>query len=322
MKHLCINWRRILQGFFHLISGYLGGARSIPENILTFQWDVFRSYLKRNRADKRNSFPRKDGIFTRMALSCIIIDDEQPARDELAYLLSGHGDIRVAGEADSVASAIRAVTEGRPDFIFLDIRMHGRNGFEVISGVAHMAPPPLVVFITAYDRYAVKAFEAHAVDYLMKPFSEERLSLSLDRVRQMAAARKQDVIRDALSHLAAVSGDATPARKVPVEKDGRIILVSPEDIVFCQYRDKTILVHTREETHVLHGTHTMDQLEKHLDPGRFFRNHRSTIVNFDQIREFSPWFNGRYHIRMKDDNATELSVTRDRVRRFKTLLGL
>lgn len=257
-----------------------------------------------------------------MGLSCIIIDDEQPARDELAYLLSAHGDIHVAGEADSVPSAIRAVSEIRPDFIFLDIQMHGRNGFEVISGVEEIEPPPLVVFITAYDQYAVKAFDAHAVDYLMKPFSPDRLALSLDRVRQMVSLRTDRPIREALSHLAAASVGTKLARKVPVEKEGRIILLNPGDIVFCQYRDKTILVHTREETHVLHGIHTLDQLEKHLDAGLFFRNHRSTIVNFDQIREFSPWFNGRYHLLMKDHSATELTVTRDRVRRFKDLLGL
>ncbi len=254
--------------------------------------------------------------------SCILIDDEQPARDELAFLLSSHPDVRVAGEADSVPLAVKAVRSLRPDFIFLDIQMGSRNGFEVLSGVEDMAAPPLVVFITAYDQYAVKAFEARAVDYLMKPFSPERLAQSLDRVRQMVAMGREDALQSALSQLTAVSAPARPRRKVAVEKEGRIILLDPEEVVFCQYRDKRILVHTTTDTHLIHGIHTLDQLEKHLDGYLFFRNHRSTLVNFDQIREFSPWFNGKYHIRMKDKDATELIVTRERVRRFKDLLGL
>lgn len=254
-----------------------------------------------------------------MTLACIIIDDEQPARDELAYLLSAHGDVRVAGEADCVSGAVKAISELEPDFIFLDIQMRGGNGFDVLSGIEGMARPPLVVFITAYDEYAVKAFDTHAVDYVMKPFSPERLDRSLDRVREMASLKKDGQIRDALNHLVQQSNTA---KKVPVAYKGRILLLDPDQIVFCQYRDKTILVHTRKSTHALHGIHTMDQLEQHLGAGRFFRNHRSTIVNFDQIKEFSPWFHGKYHIKMKDSRATELVVTRDRVRQFKKLLGI
>ncbi|MCG8564220.1 MAG: LytTR family DNA-binding domain-containing protein [Desulfobacterales bacterium] len=256
------------------------------------------------------------------SLSCILIDDEQPARDELAYLLSSHPDIRVVGEADSVASAVKNIQANGPDFIFLDIQMRGNNGFEVLSGIEEMEPQPLVVFITAYDQYAVKAFEARAVDYLMKPFSPDRLAQSLERVRQMSAVRQEEAFQAALSQFTAITAAPKPRRKVAVEQDGRITLLNPEDIVFCQYRDKRIMVHTRLETYLVHGIHTLDQLEKHLDGDLFFRNHRSTLVNFDQIQEFSPWFNGKYHIRMKDQGASELTVTRDRVRRFKALLGL
>ena len=249
-------------------------------------------------------------------LDCMIIDDEQPARDELAYLLSSHDDIRVVGEADSVSTAVQGICRHRPDFIFLDIQMPGKNGFDLLSQIRKMDRPPLVVFITAYDQYAVKAFDAHAVDYIMKPFAPARLQLSLVRVRELIRMRQGPAERQA------PGGTEMQIKKVPVCHRGRIRLLDPDQIVFCRYLDKSILIHTETDSFPLQGSYTMDHLAALLGSEQFFRTHRNTVVNLDKIEELSPWFHGKYIVKMQDKHATELTVTRDRARQFKQLLGI
>ena len=257
-----------------------------------------------------------------MKINCIIIDDEQPAREELVYLLSEYDEIKILDQADSASTAVKLIKKNRPDFIFLDIQMPGKSGFDVISEIKNMKKPPLVVFTTAYDQYAVKAFEKNAIDYIMKPFSQDRLGKSLNRVKEILNLKNEGLIQNELKKLIEKAGSIKKIKRVSVEHKGRLLLLNPDDIVFCRYKDRKISIHTKKNIYTLYGIHTLNHLEQHLTSAYFFRSHRNTIVSFDYIKEFSPWFHGKYHLTMNDGNKTELIVTRDRVKLFKQHLGI
>ncbi len=257
-----------------------------------------------------------------MKITCIIVDDEQPARDELRYLLSSFNDIEIIGDVESVGKALDLINNQSPDLVFLDIQMPGRTGFDLITLLAEREQVPLVVFVTAYDNYAVKAFEKSAMDYLLKPLSEKRLALTIDRVRGALGEEKHDSIEDRLQHLLSQLEPQKEMVKVSVENHGRMQLLSPESIVYCSYESGRIVVHTRDEEYPLHSISTMDKLTEHLLGCSFFRAHRGLLVNLNCIREFSPWFNGKYNLIMSDMKGTELVVSRSRVKEFKKRLGI
>lgn len=259
-----------------------------------------------------------------MKIRCVIVDDEAPARDELRYLLSHYSDIEICGEADSAGKAISIINQLKPHLVFLDIQMPGRNGFEVIGALTAIDPRPIFVFVTAFDNYAVKAFEESAVDYILKPISEKRLGSTIQRVRRQLSETVETSLESRLqsliNHVATSSHSDT--LKISVEKNGRMRLLSPDDIVYCSYNDSRIYVHTFDATLPIYGITTMDRLEVHLSGSSFFRVHRSVLVNLNFIREFSPWFNGKYTLIMSDCEGSELAVSRSRVKEFKQRLGI
>lgn len=156
----------------------------------------------------------------------------------------------------------------------------------------------------------------------MKPFSQERLLQSLYRVKKLVTLGKEQNRKPDHHKLIEKTAGLSKIKKISVEKYGRMLLLDPETIIFCQYKDKKISVHTNEEIYTLYGIQTMDQLENHLKPFSFFRSHRNTIINFDHIKEFSPWFHGKYMLTMNDKKKTELTIPRERVKLFKELLGI
>lgn len=260
-----------------------------------------------------------------MTIRCLIVDDEKPARDELRFLLSEQSGFSVVAEAESADSAIDACKAVTPDVVFLDIQMGRQTGFDVIRAlVAQQQTPPLFVFVTAFDSYAVDAFEASAVDYILKPVSEERLATTLMRIRKMLEERDDTLKQRLESLLAQVSGkQQMPVRaKISVETNGRIRLMDADEVVFFDCEDSRIIAHMKEGEMPIYGISSMDRMEEHLSGSAFFRAHRSTLVNLDAIQEFSPWFNGKYSLVMKDQKASELTVSRSRVRDFKLKLGL
>ncbi|BHH82211.1 LytR/AlgR family response regulator transcription factor [Desulforhopalus sp. 52FAK] len=257
-----------------------------------------------------------------MKIRCIIVDDEQPARDELRYLLSSFDDIEIVGDVDSAGKAEKLIHGLSPDLVFLDIQMPGRTGFDLIKMLAGSDHIPLFVFVTAYDNYAVKAFEKSAIDYLLKPLSEKRLALTVDRVRKYMGEEKHDSIEEKLQHLLSQMEPQKDVVKVSVENHGRMQLLSPDSIVYCSYDSGRIMVHTKNEQFPLHSISTMDKLTEHLNGCSFFRAHRGLLVNLNCIREFSPWFNGKYNLIMADAKGTELVVSRARVKDFKKRLGI
>lgn len=255
-----------------------------------------------------------------MTIRAIIVDDEQPARDELRYLLSPYEDIEIVGEAERASTALDLIRKTEPDLVFLDIQMPGKSGFDIASELSDLPQPPIFVFATAYDNYAVEAFEKNAVDYILKPLSEKRLHLTISRIRKKI---QEDSLHDRLHDL--LHNFKKPQQKIAklsVEKDGKIQLFSLKDIIYCLYEENQIHVFTVDGAFTLYSIPTMDRLEEHLEGSTFFRIHRATIVNLDWIAEFSPWYNGKYNIVIGDADKTELTVSRLRVKEFKQRLGI
>lgn len=255
-----------------------------------------------------------------MEIRTIIVDDEQPALDELRFLLSTYEDINIIAEADSASKALSLIDQLNPDLVFLDIQMPGKNGFDIVTELEKSGKLPMVIFATAYDQYAVAAFEKNAIDYILKPLSTTRLQLTIEKIRK---SFKDNSINDKIHLLLSKIEEPAPRiNKLSVEKDGKIQLIPTEDIAYCYYEDNKIFVHNQSEPLPLYGIATMDKLEEHLTGTTFFRIHRAIITNLDWVSEFSPWFNGKYNIVLRDDSKTELTVSRSRVKDFKQQLGI
>lgn len=255
-----------------------------------------------------------------MVLRALIVDDEKPARDELAYLLGLHADIETF-QADCAAKALLAIETEKPDLVFLDIRMPGQDGFEVLRQAAGLPRAPLFIFVTAYDQYAIAAFEENAVDYLLKPVSSERLAVSLARARRRLEEGRQG-LPDVLGSLLAGLGRGGCLARVAVERHGRIALLPAAEVVLIEADDKGVSAVTDQGRLPCHGLSTLTRAEERLAGQPFFRANRAVLVNLERIAELSPWVGGKYLLVMNDPGRTEVTVSRNRAREFKERLGL
>ena len=258
-----------------------------------------------------------------MIIRCLVVDDEPPAVEELSYLLGQIGSVEVVGTARSASKALDAIDRLDPDLVFLDIQMPGHDGFEVIQALKRSHTAPLFVLATAYDQYAVKAFDADVVDYILKPFTEDRVRKSIDRVKTWLQSRRQEPLTTQMEQLVKQL-DQGPKEivKISVESKGRIRVLDPGEILYCKAENKGITVATKNRSFLLFGQASLDELEKKLTSQSFFRTHRSYLVNLACIKEVIPWFNGRYIVTTTDDPATEVPVSRRRVKELKKMLGL
>ncbi|EGB14925.1 two component transcriptional regulator, LytTR family [Pseudodesulfovibrio mercurii] len=256
------------------------------------------------------------------AIRTILVDDEPPAQDELNYLLSAHDDIDVIGVAGNAADAVKAIAAKRPDLVFLDIQMPGRDGFSVLQDVMAMEHQPLVVFVTAFNEYAIRAFDENAVDYLLKPVDPKRLADSLERVRGRLAASETRDSSEVLRRLLAGVGIKPGLTRISVEHAGRNILLSPQEIVYFNYEDRRVHAATRNAVYPCACDLTLDRLEERLAGFPFFRANRSQLVNLALVRTYAPWFNGKYVLTMRDEAETEITVSKARVRPFKDAMEL
>jgi two-component system LytT family response regulator/two-component system response regulator LytT len=256
-----------------------------------------------------------------LAISALIVDDEKPARDELSYLLKSIPDVNVVGQARNGLEALSFIKEHAPDLVFLDVQMPGLDGFAVLKKlVERKVKLPQIVFATAYDHYAVQAFEVNAVDYLLKPFDKGRLSRSLSRVRRSLETQESPVGR-LESLLDRVGSRSAPPTKLLLRAQQRLFLIDAADMVFATIEDGLITVATRE----VEGTsnyRTLDELQASLDSNLFWRVHRSHLVNINQIKEVLPWFKSSYQLRMSDRRQSEIPVSRAQTRRLRELLKL
>jgi len=256
-----------------------------------------------------------------MALSAVIVDDEQLARDELAYQLR-ELDVDIVAQGKNGVEAVNLVKEFSPDLVFLDVQMPGLDGFGVIKKLLdRKLPLPQIVFATAFDQYAVKAFEVNAIDYLLKPFDRKRVSQAVDKVRRKLedAASPSDQIGTIVKMLE--QQQRPPAAKVLLKAAGRLFLVDQKDICYASIEDGIItVVATNMEGQS--NCRTLEELLDSLDPNMFWRAHRSYLVNINRIKEVVPWFKSSYQIRMEDKKQTEIPVSRAQTKRLRELFGL
>jgi two-component system, LytTR family, response regulator LytT len=259
-----------------------------------------------------------------MSLSAVIVDDEQLARDELAFLLKDIGDIEVVAQGKNGVEAVSLIREHNPDLVFLDVQMPGLDGFGVIKKLLdRKVPLPKIVFSTAFDQYAVKAFEVNAVDYLLKPFDKKRVAQSVRRARSTMESNGPSA--DKIETLVKMLESQRPqASKILLKAAGRLFLVNQKDICFASIEDGIITVVTTGLSGMEGQTNcrTLEELLDSLDPNLFWRAHRSFLVNINRIKEVVPWFKSSYQLRMDDKKQTEIPVSRAQTRRLRELFGL
>jgi two-component system LytT family response regulator/two-component system response regulator LytT len=259
-------------------------------------------------------------------LRTIVVDDEQLARDELCFLLQQIGGIEVVAQAGNGVEALRVIEEFQPDLVMLDVQMPGITGFEVARRVMEAGLESHVVFVTAFDQYAIDAFEVNAVDYLLKPVEPARLTTAIDRARKRlmfdrsaprVGAGGEDLER--LVQLLAVR--QARQEQLAIKVDDRFLLIHADEVVFASVEDEAI----RVVTNSLSGTsnyRTLDELQARLDPAVFWRVHRSHLVNINKIKEIVPWFSRNYILKMKDVRGSEIPVSRSQTRRLRDYLKL
>jgi two-component system LytT family response regulator/two-component system response regulator LytT len=284
-----------------------------------------------------------------MTLTALIIDDEQLAREELAYLLDEVGGVEVVAQGANGIEAVDLIEEHHPDMVFLDVQMPGLDGFAVIQklmdrrakAIRDGAPqaqlaPPQVVFATAYDQYAVRAFDVNAVDYLLKPFDRARVEQAVERVRGRLTSAPSggspngatdplpesqiDALLRLLNRPQGTARAPQPAKLI-VQAQSRLLLVDQAEICYAAIDEGVIRVVTQS----FEGSskcRTLEELLDQLDPAVFWRAHRGFVVNINHIREVVPWFKSSYQLRMNDKKQTEIPVSRAQTRRLRELFNL
>ena len=260
-----------------------------------------------------------------MALSTLIIDDEQLARDELAYLLKSVGDVEVIAQGKNGVEAVNLIKEHTPDLVFLDVQMPGLDGFGVIKRlIDKKVALPQIVFATAFDQYAVKAFEVNAVDYLLKPFDKKRVAMAVQKARknlQSDPPLNPSSTLDSLVKMLEAQIPQNQVSKIMLRSAGRMILVDQKDICFAAIEDGVITVVTANvEGHS--NCRTLEELLESLDGNLFWRAHRSYLVNVNRIREVVPWFKSSYQVKMDDKKQTEIPVSRAQTKKLRELFKL
>ena len=263
-----------------------------------------------------------------MDLRALLVEDEQLARDELGFLLGQLGGVDVIGQAGNGIDALAAIERLQPDLIFLDVQMPGLTGFEVARRLVDDGGGSHIIFVTAFDQRAIEAFEVNAVDYLLKPVDPARLEMALQRARRRISSERQangdgsPLPADQLERIVQLVAERQSRRGQLALKVGeRFLLVQADDIIYASLADESIMVVTSQHA----GTsnyRTLDELQARLDPGVFWRVNRSHLVNINKIKEIVPWFSRNYILRMKDEKATEIPVSRTQTRRLREYLKL
>lgn len=262
-----------------------------------------------------------------MSLRALIIDDEPLARQELQYLLERASGVEVLAQGTNGIEAVELIRMHKPDLVFLDVQMPGMDGFAVLKKLLdRKMPMPQVVFATAFNQYAVRAFEVNAVDYLLKPFDRKRVMQTIEKAVARLAAPVESASEAKLDALLRLVEEQTQAPKsnsgkVVVRAQSRLLLVDQREICFASIEDGTISVVTPTvEGHS--NCRTLEELMDQLNPEAFWRAHRSFLVNIQHIREVVPWFKSSYQLRMDDPKKTEIPVSRAQTKRLRELFNL
>jgi two-component system LytT family response regulator len=250
-----------------------------------------------------------------VSIRALIVDDEPLGRQRIRSLLKDESDLEIVGECGDGREAVAAIRDHQPDLVFLDVQMPGLDGFGVLEAVGPKYMPA-VIFVTAHDSHALRAFEVHAVDYLLKPFDRRRLQQALQRARQQIEQREQTVgqysalLEDVQSHRRFLD-------RLVIKSAGRVFFLKTGEIDWIEAAGNYLRLHVGGEVHLLRET--MSNLESRLNSGKFLRIHRSTMVNLDRIKELSPLFHGDYRVLLHD--GTELTLSRSYRPKLQELLG-
>ncbi|HET9708171.1 MAG TPA: LytTR family DNA-binding domain-containing protein [Gemmatimonadales bacterium] len=251
----------------------------------------------------------------RTGIRALIVDDEPAARDAIRSLLAGDTDIHVVGECADGRTALRAIASTSPDLLFLDVQMPEMDGFTMLRQL-DPAQLPVVVFVTAFDQYALRAFDVHATDYLLKPFDDDRFRDAVSRAKQSVRAGQLGRLSEELRALLDGVGPAAPTsrtaapggpylKRLVIKSGGRVTLLNVRDIDWIEAEGDYVKIHVAKVWHLLRET--MKRLEAQFDPARFVRIHRSTIVNVERIKELQPYFRGEYVVILQDGKSLKLS---------------
>jgi len=244
-------------------------------------------------------------------ITLVIVDDEKPARIELKRLLSRFKDVEVVGEAEDGLQAIKLIRRIKPEVILLDIQMPGLDGFQVIEKIKGLDKVPFVIFITAYDEYAIRAFEVNAIDYILKPVEEERLAEAIQRARGGIGDSGR------MPDLEALLRALKPAKKrIALRVGESIVMVDVDDIIYATVSSGELKVVT-EKVEGSPSLRSLDELSRELPPEQFVRVHRAYIANVDKIHEITPWFNGSYRIKMKDEKGPVIPLSRNQAKELR-----
>jgi two-component system, LytTR family, response regulator len=253
----------------------------------------------------------------------LIVDDENLARKRIRDLLAGRTDFRIVGECPNGKSAVREIEETAVDLVFLDVQMPDMDGFEVLERL-ETDSPPAIIFVTAYDKYALRAFDVHALDYLLKPFDDERFEETLEHVCKQIKRNRIENLSGKLAGLLADYNKASKTgkpnayqKRLVIRSTGKISFIEVEEIEWIEAEGSYVSLHTGARAHLMRGT--LKKLEKTLDPRRFVRIHRSAIVNISFVRELKPYFHGEYVVILK--NGKKLKLSRSYRESVEKLIG-
>jgi two-component system LytT family response regulator len=248
-------------------------------------------------------------------IATIIVDDEPLARERVKRFLRDEPEIDIIAECGDGKDAVAKITELKPDLVFLDIQMPEKNGFDVIRSLNHKSMPA-VVFVTAYDQYALQAFDVHALDYLLKPFTRERVHRAVSRAREQIEGKKMGSLDERLITLIAdLKSEKKYLERLVVKTTGRVFFLKTDEIDWIEAAGNYVKLHVGRDGHMIRET--MNGIEAKLDPDKFLRIHRSTVVHIDRIKELHPMFSGDYAVILRD--GTELALSRNYRERFLEL---
>jgi two-component system LytT family response regulator len=250
-------------------------------------------------------------------IRALLVDDEPLAREMLREMLKDDADVEIIGECVNGSEAVQAIKAQTPELIFLDVQMPEVGGFEVLESLKP-GPLPHIIFVTAYDQYAVRAFEVHALDYLLKPFDRERFEASWRRAKaQILRERNGGLDQRILALLEELKAGSKYLERLVIKSGGRIFFLETDEIDWIEAEGNYVSVHSSKKTHLLRET--ISSLEAQLDPKKFVRIHRSSIVKIDRIQELQPWFHGEYKVMLLD--GTQLTLSRNYREKLQEALG-
>lgn len=243
-----------------------------------------------------------------MALRCIVVDDEYPSREELKYFIKNYSDIEIIDEFDDSLAALRFLEKNKVDLIFLDINMPNLDGMCLGKIVNKFEHRPSIVFITAYKEYAIEAFEIEAVDYILKPYSEERIISTIKRIEKNCGENRKP------------RSEKTPIKdKITLWRNGKMNVISIEDISYCQIKERETIVYTGNEKYI--ASMSISSFYDKLPKQKFFRSHRAFIINIDEIIEIIPWFNNTYNVKLKGLDV-HIPVSRSNIKEFRKIMRI